>query len=215
MIDLLRFTLLSEGTSDRALLPLLRWVLVQHLRPSIDVDGQHVSPGQLPPLSVANPATRVGAAVDAYPCEVLFVHRDADREDWTERSGEIDRWLSEAGPLPVRAVVKVIPIRTSETWLLTDESAIRRAAGKPNGRASLNLPPANRVEAEADPKSRLFEALRVASELPRRRLKAFPWYEARSDVAEHMADPSRLRALSAFRRLEADVLDVCRTHRWD
>jgi hypothetical protein len=52
----------------------------------------------------------------------------------------------------------------TEAWLLLDEVEIRRVAGRPTGRVSLELPRANAVERLADPKAALKEALLAASE---------------------------------------------------
>jgi hypothetical protein len=214
MGDTLRFTLLAEGTSDLALLPLLTWLLRQHVSPDLEPAGQLVDKYRLPPGAMATDRDRLRSAVDVFPCDVLFLHRDADRETREARVEEINRWLADAHPLSVAATVAVIPIRTTEAWLLTDESAIRQAAGNRNGSVALSLPKPSKVEAEADPKATLLTALRVASERRGRRLKSFDAYAARTRIGECMADPSTLRELAAFRQLEADVLAVCSANDW-
>jgi len=47
-----------------------------------------------------------------------------------------------------------------ESWLLTDEDAIRCAADNRNGTANLNLPVHNRIEKLNNPKEVLFLALK-------------------------------------------------------
>jgi hypothetical protein len=69
--------------------------------------------------------------------------------------------------------VAVVPVQETEAWLLLDESAIRRVAGKPSGRNDLNLPRPANVETVARPKERLKGALLAAAEVTGRRRKRF------------------------------------------
>ena len=214
MSDLLRFTLLAEGSSDRALVPLLTWLLKQHVRADLEPVGQPVVEGRLPPGAIATPRDRLRSAVDVFPCDLLFIHRDADRHPWADRLGEINGWLAEAAPLATTAAVPVIPVRTTEAWLLADESAVRRAAGNRSGSMRLTLPALARLESEPDPKGKLLAALRTASGRRGRRLKAFDAYAARGQVGDHIDDPACLRRLSAFARLEDHVRAACHRHGW-
>jgi hypothetical protein len=143
-------------------------------------------------------------ALDLYPCNLLFVHRDAEGLPLEMRRDEILKAFKGVayGALPV---VCVVPVRMTEAWLLFDESAIRMAAGNPDGRVNLALPRLERCEEIPDPKALLHEALRTASELTGRRRKKF-----RPDVQVHrladlVDDYSPLRRLPAFRALEGDL----------
>ena len=89
--------------------------------------------------------------------------------------------------------------------MLLDEPALRRASGRPSGRAPLNLPPLSRAEELASPKATLHTALREASELSGRRAAQFRSDEAAERLAELVQDWSPLRQLPAFCRLEEDV----------
>ena len=115
--------------------------------------------------------------MDLYPCDLLFVHRDAEGVPHRSRVEEIEiamqevRAVHEGAGLPPHVVV--VPVRMTEAWLLFDEAAIRRAAGNPNGRVSLQLPPGDPEEI-ADPKQLLHDLLRTASELGGRRLGRVP-----------------------------------------
>jgi hypothetical protein len=60
-----------------------------------------------------------------------------------------------------------------ETWLLTDEGAIRRAAGNPNGRMPINLPRVRDLERLADPKAILNSLILRATGLNVRRQQRF------------------------------------------
>jgi len=145
-------------------------------------------------------------AAELYPCEVLFIHRDAENQPVEWRYDEIGNAVSsarEAGfDIPH---VCVVPVRMQEAWLLLDEYAIRRAAGNPNGRQTLLLPQPQRIEDLPDPKDALAELLREASGLSGRRLKRFSAPGAARRVTEYMTAFACLRVLPAFRRLEADV----------
>lgn len=162
----IRYTLLSDGSSDRMLMPMLDWLLCQHC-PEYAMESAWADLGRLrqPPKSLSD---KIKVTLDLYPCALLFIHRDAERVDFDSRHAEILKALEglEAPP-----VICVIPVRMQEAWLLFDESAIRRAAGNPNGRNDLNLPEARSVESIPDPKELLFNIIRESSGLHGARLK--------------------------------------------
>jgi len=152
-------------------------------------------------------AERIRWAIDLYPCDLLFVHRDADREPREKREREIALAM---GQIPSEVVVPrwicVVPVRMLEAWLLFDEQALRGAASNPRGRVDVSLPPISTLESMPDPKSKLRTTLRNASELSARRREKLPISPER--VAELTDDFSRLRALSAFRAFEAKLGDI-------
>ena len=73
-----RFTLLTDGGSDRALLPPITWLLHEKL-PGIPVQLEWADLRRVP-RPVKGLAGRIKAAIDYYPCDVLLVHRDAEGE---------------------------------------------------------------------------------------------------------------------------------------
>jgi hypothetical protein len=162
-------------------------------------------------VQVAAPGTnlreRLVRALKDYPCDVLFIHRDAERETRERRLDEIRRAVSAAG---APTFVPVVPVRMTEAWLLIDKSAIRRAAGNPNGGAHLPLPQPARLENVADPKRLLRECLIRASEKTGRRLQQFErdLPERAQRVAELIDDFSPLRQLPAFQAFENDTREV-------
>jgi hypothetical protein len=132
--------------------------------------------------------------------DILFVHRDAEREKLEVRRGEIP--VSQAG------VVRVVPVRMTEAWLLIDERAIRKAVGNPNGHVDLDLPKASRLEGLADPKSKLRELLLTASErVSPRRQQRFQRDIRRCVhlVAEYTEDFTPLRQLDAYVAFENEL----------
>jgi hypothetical protein len=194
-------TLAGDGATDRSLGVLLEWVILQSsLLNNRGLVMQVAAPR-------ANLAERLSRALRDYPCDVLFIHRDAERETREKRLDEIRRAASAAG---ISEYVPVVPVRMTEAWLLIDEGAIRRAAGNPNGGVPLTLPPLAKLESIADPKRLLRECLIRASEKTGRRLRQFErdLSERAGRVAELIGDFTPLRQLPAFQAFERDAHEV-------
>ena len=193
----MRLTLLTDGSSDRVLEPMLRWMIAQQWRSAATINWADLRmlarpPGRLP--------DRVACALQLHPCDLLVVHRDAERELPAVRCREIE----EATAGLAVAVVAAVPVRMIEAWLLFDESAIRRAAGNPNGTAPLGLPALVRAESLPDPKRLLHDALLAASGLQGRRRSSFrPNIHRLADLVE---DFSPLRILPSFATFEGHLL---------
>ena len=202
----LRFTLLSDGSSDRALMPLLERLLQEH-KEEVAWQPEYADLRRLPrpPKGLA---ARIETTLHRYPCELLFVHRDAEKESPEHRKSEIDKALAQLEPGTPPPVVCVIPVRMQEAWLLVSETALRRAAGNPNSTEPLELPRLSQLENEPDPKAILHASLKEASGLRGARRKRFPVHERVHRVADHIEDLTSLRQLSAFQRLEQDLLEV-------
>lgn len=208
----IRYTLVSEGSSDRALLPILNWLLRQHTAGyAIQAEWAELRHLPRPPKGLAE---KIQMGLDLYPCDVLFVHRDADREAYSTRVTEIRRALSQVDEWDIERSIPVIPVRMTEVWLLINESALRHAAGNPNGRQQLEIPSLNRLEQLADPRQVLHQLLKDASELSGRRLKRFPVETRVLRITQFVDDFSLLRALEAFRNLEQNVTQVVRDQGW-
>lgn len=204
----LTYTLVADGSSDRCLQYVINWVLKQstHSAGTLLINSQFADYGDRPNPPKGLPDKLRQAAHD-YPCDILFVHRDAEREDPALRRTEILNAASEAGFDPV---VCVIPVRMTEAWLLFDESAIRQAAGNPTGRVRLTLPAFQRLEKLPDPKDALEKLLITASEAGGRRLKLFErdLPKLKQRVAELIKDFSPLRRLDAFSSFEQEMKDA-------
>ena len=161
--------LVCEGSSDAP--------LVSHIQRLLDSYGYHSS-GFVVSTRGRGLVDKVRNGLDIAPhCELLFVHRDADRAGAEARYQEITEAIQMAGY--AGPWVGVVPVRMTETWLLLDEPAIRVAVRKPGGRASLNLPTPSEAERIANPKETLSTALLDASESGRRRRN-----KLRSDIPE-------------------------------
>jgi hypothetical protein len=202
----IRFTLVTDGPSDAALIPILTWLLRQHAAKAA-FSPNHVD-YRLPRKPLRGLENRLAYALLAYPCELLFIHRDAEKQPPSLRRGEIETAIASLRSKRKDGVppsVCVIPVRMTEAWLLFDEQVIRRASGNPNGRVPLDLPRTSELEELPDPKQILHDRLTRASERTGRRRKAFDVRGAVRRVAELLDDFTPLRGLSAFRSLEEDI----------
>jgi hypothetical protein len=104
--------------------------------------------------------------------------------------------------------VCVIPVRMQEAWLLFDEAAIRKAAGNPNGKDTLSIPPLRKLEDVPDPKALLHDLLKTASGLKGGRLKRFDPHKSASRITAYVDDFAPLRALPAFASLEDTIKQI-------
>ncbi len=197
----LLFTLLSEGASDQALIPVLAWALRQHS--SRPFQPQWADLGRLPRPPSRKVAESIPIALKLYPCDLLFVHRDGDNEGRGKRVAEITEALRENAL--DQPTVCVVPVRTLEAWFLFNEDAIRRAAGNPNGSMKLEIPRWPEIERIRKPKERLRQLIKQATGLSARRRRGIRWGQAIHHIAELISDFSPLRRLPAFEAFEADL----------
>lgn len=193
----LQTTLVTDGSSDKALVPVLRWLFGQVTPEPVELHWSDLRGLPKPPTSLVE---RLACAVKLYPCQLLLVHRDAEKQPPQLRYDEVA--AANQTQLPH---VCVVPVKMQEAWLLLDESALREAAGRPSGTDALNLPTARQWDSVPDPKQVLHDALITASGAKGRRAKQFQPGRAAHRLAELVGDWSPLRQLSAFQRLELDI----------
>jgi|WetSurMetagenome_2_1015567.scaffolds.fasta_scaffold09889_3 hypothetical protein len=195
----LKYTLVSDGSSDRALMPLVTWIIRQHA-PDWAVENHWADFRAMrnPPRDLKK---RIEASLDLYPCDLLVVHRDAERALRNTRVTEIRRVLVGIGGLP--QVSFAIPVRMMEAWLLFNPQAIRGSAGNPNGRVRLDLPP--KPDTIPHPERVLHDLLRRASGLRGRRLDRFNVDTCLHRLANLIEDYSPLRGLPAFADFEGEM----------
>ena len=205
-----KFTLIADGRTDDALIPILKWLL-RNL-------GIHAPEPQLPILgNLRNPPKnlqdKIAIALDLFPCNILFIHRDAEADEnpietRTKEIRKAEKLVKKSLP----PIVCVIPIKMIESWLLFHEDAIRTVVGNPNGRQDLNLPKISEIEKITDPKARL-EKMLIDASFPSRRGKRVtipPNYCVR--IAEEIDDFEPLRNLSAFQKLEKELKNTLSKH---
>jgi hypothetical protein len=203
----IRFSLLSDGSSDQVLIPILTWALRRQIPPLVPIQSACADLRRIP-----NPpkelSERIEKAIQLYPCNLLFVHRDAEGQSADQRYGEIDEAIRYIQPLNPPHHVGVVPVRMMEAWLLTDEIAIRKASGNPSGCESLDIPNCRDLEHISDPKIVLREALKTACGLRGRRRQQFRVPQAIQRIPDFIEDFGLLRQLGAFRKLEEDIRSV-------
>jgi hypothetical protein len=206
----IRYTLITDGSSDRALMPILNWLLME-LGVNIPIQAAWADLARLPhpPKKLED---RIEKAIALYPCDLLFIHRDAEKETRQKRVSEIHQavnLLKEDVKLPV---VCVIPVKMTEAWLLIDEKAIREAAGNPKGSQSLNLPKPSTIEKLSDLKENLKALLELARGHSSRKSQKF--LIARARIAELIDDFHPLKQLPAFMDLESELKQTLGDRGW-
>ncbi len=209
-MDVIRYSLLADGRSDERLFAILDWLFHQ-LLPEVVTESIWIGTPHRRRVTLAG---RIANALDSYPSDVLFVHRDAENATRQDRLDEIANAHASAPNTSDQAIIPVIPIRMTEAWLLIDMTAIRKAAGNPNGGTELNLPRLRELENLRDPYSVLSDLINNASELRGRRLKRFNSDHACLLVANYITDFSPLRELSAFQALENDLKVLIERKGW-
>jgi hypothetical protein len=211
----LRYTLVTDGSSDKALIPILTWLLREH-HVTCPIQAEWADLGRLRkrPKDLAD---KVKWSLDLYPCDLLFIHRDAEKASLQARIEEIYAALEKIKNEAAWSrdlTVCVIPIRMREAWFLFNEVALRKAAGNPQGQQPLELPQVKELEQLPDPKELLYRLLRHASDLHGRRLKHFAVDVRVLRISDFIDDFSPLRALPAFHALEHEIKRVVNEQCW-
>jgi len=206
----IRYVLLSDGSSDKMLIPVLEWLLRRHC-PQYALESQWADLGRLPKPPKKMP-DRIRKTLELYEPDLLFIHRDAEKDSFESRHREIEAALAGQTNPPV---VCVIPVRMQEAWLLFDEMAIRRAAGNPNGKRPMQLPAMATLEALPNPKGLFFSLICDASELSSTRLKKLRPQQRAHLVAQAIDDFEPLLGLPAFRALESELSEVVMSMGWN
>lgn len=205
----IRYTLLSDGSSDKMLMPALDWLLKLHC-PNHAIEPQWADLNRIPhpPKKLTD---RIMLALELYECDLLFVHRDAEKLPAASRRNEILNALTAIDTPPT---VCVIPVRMQEAWFLFDEWAIRKAAGNPNGRQHIALPAISVVESLPNPKEILFQLIREASGLSGVRLKRLKPNRLAHNISQSIIDFSPLRTITSFKYLEQELMQILEPHGW-
>ena len=209
----LRYTLVTDGSSDIALIPILTWLLREN-GVAYAIQSAWADLNRIPHQKRRRLEDKIHWGLELYPCDLLFVHRDAEREPRENRVNEITTAIQSV-VISVPPRICVVPVRMQEAWLLFDEPAINRAAGNSSNRQSLDLPPINRLEDLPNPKAQLHDRLRLASNLRGRRLRNFPVSQRARRVTQLVKDFSPLRELSAFAALESELQQIIEQQGWD
>lgn len=204
----LNITLVTEGTSDVALISHIRWLLrqngIENPIEAVWADLRHL-PRR---IEIKGLSKKISLALELYPCDFLFIHRDSDNTSVEERETEILTAIENIEGNKPNYFICVIPVKETEAWLLFNENAIRRAAGNPNGNEQLELPRLRDIENLTDPKQLLNDKLKIASGKKGRRLAKFNVAHSVILISEYIEDFSPLRNLSAFIKLEEKIKEL-------
>ena len=204
MESVLTYTLLADGPSDEAITRVIDW-LVKDVAPSLTPLPQFADLRGLPrPPKMLH--QQIETALRLHPCDILFIHRDAENQSPSARRAEIQSAVNQVSP--VGEHIPVVPVRMTEAWLLSDERAIRGASGNPNGIARLQLPAIARLEELADPKQSLRELLSqaaaIATRLPYRQ-RELATAATTKRVANLTGSFAALSGVPAFALLRDDI----------
>jgi len=199
----LKYTLIADGSSDKTLLQIIKWSL-DDLYPKLPNEGMFADFRSLPkpPKELKH---KVKSALKYYPYDILFIHRDAEKNDFKMIKRRIAEIRKELQDDEFSKTICVIPIKMMESWLLFDSEAIKKASGNRNYKGIINLPSIKKVENENQPKIVLHDLLKEASGLKGRNLKNFNIDKAVHLVAENIEDFSALRNLEAFKAFEEEL----------
>ena len=205
-MDELRYTLVADGSSDKALLPILTWLL-KHSGVACPIQAAFADLAKYRKTDSLSDKIKLG--LHFYECDLLFVHRDAEREPREKRLDEIRNAIKNL-PKQIHppAYVCVIPVRMQETWLLIDVEAVRLAAGNPNGSTPISLPKLSKLESIPDPKKILHDLLIAASGRTGRKLSKYSPRKDAVKIANFIDDFSPLKCLPAFQALREDLTEA-------
>ncbi|QWR77399.1 hypothetical protein [Candidatus Magnetomonas plexicatena] len=211
----IKYTLLSDGSSDKRLIPILDWLLNEHC-PELTVQSEWADFSRLPqkPKTLED---KIQKSIELYPCNILFIHRDAEGISHEQRIQEIIQAVKTVSKrIPEPPSICVVPVRMQEAWILFDEPAIRKAAGNPNGKIKLTLPDFNTIETLSDPKGYLMDLLISASGLKGRHLEKLKRdiHKKAYLVAENIENFALLKNLPAFMSLENDLKEFINNKKW-
>lgn len=208
----LRYTLVTDGSSDRALMPIIDWSIKSQGHPYVIQSAwADFGPLLVKPRSLTE---KLSSAVELYPCDLLLVHRDCETSSVEDRQKEIYEAVSRAFPNKKekdRPFVCVVPKRMTEAWLLLYEDVIRQASGNPSGTSPISVPKPNDLETLPDPKETLFSLLKTASELHGRKLHSLNVHRMVHRVSELIDDFSPLKNLPAFSEFEKQLVDALKS----
>lgn len=198
------FVLLCEGSSDEALIPHLRSLLVDC--GAREATGVAPDFDRLPKSRNRDVESKVRAVLELEShMDLLFIHRDADSADPEPKYNEISTAIAQAGY--TNAWIGIVPVQETEAWLLLDEREIRRVSGRPSGRVQLSLPTPNHVERLPSPKGRLLNEILRASETQgrRRRLLKRKLPALRAQLLTELKLGGPLTSVSSWVRLKTDI----------
>jgi hypothetical protein len=196
--------LVADGSSDRMLIPVIQNAL-KELYPAVAFSDIVFSAAKGHTLG-----ERIAKTIEQYSCDLLFVHRDAEKQPPYKRLEEIE--LAVGGKFRQKTIA-IVPVRMTEAWLLCDEDAIRCAVGNENGVSELALPAIAKIES-CEAKNVLDAALTAAVDHNARRRRKFYPQDYRYRVAELCTSRDKLLRLASYKSFEDRLKFVVKALVW-
>lgn len=200
----MKYILISDGSSDRVLLNIINYTLKIYSERYFE--GQRAELGFLAE-KVKSLEQKIFHAIDLYEPDIIFIHRDAEKQTLESREVEITEAINKLQNIVYqnKLFVKIIPVRMTESWLMIEEKAIRKAAGNPNGKIPLNLPKIKNLESLPDPKATLEDLLKSASSLSGRRLRDLNTRHSIQLIPEFIEDFSPLEQIPSYQHFKKQI----------
>lgn len=198
----IRFVLVCEGSSDRALTSPLEDLCIAEGADEVIGIVPLLDRLQEPPGRATS--DKVRQVVELEPmCNLLFVHRDADDPDPEPRYAEIRKAVKAVA----RRYVAVVPVQATEAWILADKKELLRSTHSRLGENEIALPKPRDIEQISDPKSKLWQVLLEASQTTGRRRKRFrqDLKRIRYGLLENLDVEGPVSSVPSWQRLRRDV----------
>lgn len=202
----LKYTLIGDGSSDKALINIINWLL-NDLYPKMAIRGEFADFREFKdPPKIGDIQNQIKYAKYYYPFDILFYHRDGESNE----KGIIGKRKSEIfsnvnNEIKLDLLVCVVPIVMMESWLLFDLEAIKKAAGNRKFAGNVELPKMKDIENKPNTKLYLHNILKRVSCKKGRSLDKFNLNYAVHLIAENIEDFSKLRELSSFIEFQNDL----------
>lgn len=192
------FVLTGEGSSDLRLVEHIQSILIDE--GFSEVQGEAPDLGLFPTPIGRTVKEKITALFNHYPhTDVIFVHRDADNVKPEAREKEV---FDAASVIDKKdKVIPIIPITMIETWLLTDQDAIKLVAGKKGAKDPIKcIPSLQNLEGVRDSKNLLLEALCEASAAEGGKLRKFKklFPEMRARLLFELNPAGQVNKLSSY-----------------
>lgn len=204
----IRAVLIHEGPTDALLAPHLERLCVEAGAGQASCRVPDFGMLRQPPGRTVQ--AQCVAAMHMFPnTNLLFVHRDADTAGPQARRDEIALAIRGIDSPP--PYVPVVPVQSTEAWLLVDETAIRLAVGATTSRPPVSLPRLAMIEATARPKE-VLEASIANLQTTRSRRHRQDFMTVRRRLLERLDVDGPVRQLPAFAQLVADIGNRVHAH---
>lgn len=197
-----KYVLVSDGSSDRALINLINNCLEAQF--DIRFEGVRAELGIILRKKTNSLAEKISTAIEWYEPDFVVIHRDAENQSVAKRVQEIEQAIGELNNQKLD-FAKIIPIKMTEAWLLIDELAIRKASGNPNGKMPLQLPTLDKLETIPDPKDYLQKLIKQASGLSGRRLRDLNVSQSIQLIPEYITNFDALDVLNSYQHFKEEV----------